>query len=180
MPANTFLTGRPGVGKSTALQRAVDELEDRGWTAAGVRAPEIREDGDRVGFALVDVATGDRAVMAHRDREAGPSVGSYRVDVDAVADVAGPALERAREEADVAVVDEVAPMEVASDAFVEGTRALLDASVPTLGVIHQRSSRGFVGEVKDRPDVTVLTVTEANRDDVPDRLVDRARQAASR
>lgn len=173
MPANTLITGPPRVGKSTVLDRLVEVLEAEGLSVGGVRSPEIREEGNRVGFEIRDVATDRTAVMAHRDREKGPSVGSYRVDVDAVADVAGPALERARTGADAAVVDEVAPMEVASEAFVEACRALLDADVPVVAAVHQRSTSGFVGEVKDRSDAEVVTVTEANRDDLPGELARR-------
>lgn len=173
MTANLLVTGPPRVGKSTVLDELVEVLESEGLDVGGVRSPELREEGRRVGFEIRDVATGEAAVMAHRDRDEGPSVGSYRVDVDAVARVAGPALERARREADAAVVDEIAPMEVASDAFVEACRALLDAQVPTVAAVHQRSTRGFVGAVKGRADATLVTVTEANRDDLPGDLARR-------
>lgn len=173
MAANLLVTGPPRVGKSTVLDRLVAALEAEGLDVGGVRSPEIREEGRRVGFRIVDVATGEGAVMAHRDRDRGPSVGSYRVDVDAVAQVAGPALERAREGADAAVVDEIAPMEVASDAFVEAARALLDAATPVVAAVHQRSTSGFVGEVKGREDADLVTVTGGNRDALPGELAER-------
>lgn len=175
MPENHLITGAPGVGKSTVVDRTVAQLEADGLAVGGVRSPEIREGSRRAGFEIVDVGAGRSAVMAHRDREAGPSVGSYRVDVGAVAEVAEPALRRARGDADVAVVDEVAPMEVAADAFVEATRALLASDVPTLAVVHQRSTSGFVGEVKRREDAELTTVTEGNRDALPAELTDRLR-----
>jgi len=177
VPHNLLVTGAPGVGKSTALKRAASRLRDRGHEVGGLVSPEVRDAEDRVGFRLVDLATGEDAVMAHVDHAEGPSVGTYRVDVDAVDRVAGPALRRAREEVDVILVDEIAPMEVASEVFVHGVRACLDVAQPLVGTVHQRSSRGFVGEVKDREDVAILEVTEQTREAIPTELVQRVTAA---
>lgn len=173
MPANWLLTGPPGVGKSTALDAAASRLREQGLSVGGIVSPEMRDAEGRVGFRIVDLATGDDAVMAHVDRDQGPRVGKYRVDVDAVERVAMQALESAREDADVVLVDEIAPMETYSDLFVAGVRACLDVGQPLIGTIHQRSTSGFLGEVKDREDVTMLEVTEKTREAVPGELVRR-------
>lgn len=83
------------------------------------------------------------------------------------------ALSRARKQADAIVIDEIAPMEVKSDVFIEQARACLDGRAPVLGAIHQASERGFIGEVKNRADVDVLVVDERNREAVPSVIVDR-------
>lgn len=144
-------------------------LQDRGLRLGGVTAPEIREGNDRVGFRLVDVLTGEPVVMAHVDGGSGPSVGKYTVDVDAVERLCPRAFDRAIEAADCIIVDEIAPMEVASVGFVEGVTRALDAPIPVIGVIH-RSDTGFIGRVKGRQDVEVLRVTPNNRDGLPRRL----------
>lgn len=55
---NILITGRPGVGKTTAVERLVERARDRGKKVSGVFSPEIREDGERVGFRVVDISTG--------------------------------------------------------------------------------------------------------------------------
>lgn len=135
MPANFLVTGPPRSGKTTVVERTRTELGDRGFTAGGVVSPEIREDGERVGFEIEDVLTGESRVLAHVERGTGPSVGKYRVnvpDVDALCETAFP---RAFEGADFLVVDEIAPMEVYSDAFVRYVREAFDTDQPVVAAV---------------------------------------------
>lgn len=173
VPHNLLVTGPPRSGKTTAVQRTVDRLADHGYEAGGVVAPERRADGERVGFALRDLLTGAERTMAHVDRETGPTVGSYRVDVAAVDEVAAPAFRRAASEADYVVVDEVASMELYADAFVAGLGLALDDPQPLLAAVQAGRGAGFVGTVKARDDVELVTVTEGNRDDLPVELAGR-------
>jgi nucleoside-triphosphatase len=173
VPHNCLVTGPPRSGKTTAVERTMDRLADRGYRAGGILSPERRADGERVGFAIRDVLTGDERVMAHVDCDSGPAVGKYRVDVDAVDQLSGPAFRRAAAEADYVVVDEIAPMELFSDVFVAGVQLALDDETPLLATVHERSGTGFVGAVKARDGVELVTVTEENRDDLPEELAER-------
>ncbi|WP_290819030.1 nucleoside-triphosphatase [Halovivax sp.] len=176
MPHNALVTGPPRSGKTTAIRPAVDRLRADGYAVGGIYCPEMREDGDRVGFEIVDVHTGARETMAHVDFREGPSVGKYRVDVGAVDAVAGAAIPAAVADADCVVIDEIAPMELASDRFVAETRAALDADVPVLAAIAEGGTRGFLGEVKAREDVETVRVESETRDALPARLADRVRR----
>jgi nucleoside-triphosphatase len=166
---NVLLTGSPGVGKTTAIERLVELTHEREATVRGVFSPEIRDDAERVGFEIADVATGRSEVMAHVDYDE-PSVGSYGVDVSAVDKIAREAI--VADDADLVVVDEVAPMQTHSDIFIERVRAVLDSETPVVAVVQQASETGFVGTVKQRDDTTVVRVTKENRDRLPDKLAE--------
>lgn len=173
MPDNLLVTGPPRSGKTTVVERVVDRLEQRGYRVGGLHSPEVREDGERIGFDIRDAMTGETRPLARVDRETGPSVGKYRVAVEHVDGLAEAAIGRALEAADVVVVDEVAPMEVESDGFVRAVRRALEAETPVLATVHRRSSSGFVGAVKDRDDAERFEVTPDNRDALPGELADR-------
>lgn len=175
MPHNALVTGPPRSGKTTAIERTVDRLADDGLRAGGVVAPEMREGGERVGFELRDVLTGDVVVMAHVDHDEGPRVGKYGVDVGAVDELSRRAFDRALGDADYFVVDEVAPMEVTSDAFVDGVGRALDAESPVVAAVHYRSASGVVGEVTAREDVELFDLTAVDRDELPGTLAERVR-----
>ncbi|MFB6353490.1 MAG: NTPase [Halobacteriales archaeon] len=173
MPDNLLVTGPPRSGKTTVVERVVDRLEQRGYRVGGLYSPEVREDGERIGFDIRDAMTVETRVLARVDREAGPSVGKYRVAVEHVDALAEAAIDRALEAADVVVVDEIAPMEVESDSFVRAVRRALEAETPVLAAVHHRSQRGFVGAVKDRDDAERFEVTPDTRDALPGELFGR-------
>ena len=166
---NVLLTGRPGIGKTTAVERLVELAREREATVRGVFSPEICDDGERVGFRITDVATGSSEVMAHVDYDE-PSVGRYGVNTSVVDKIAREAI--VADDADLVVVDEVAPMQTHSDIFIERVRAVLDSETPVVAVVQEACETGFVGSVKQRDDTTVVRVTKENRDEVPDQLAE--------
>lgn len=176
MPTNFIVTGPPRSGKTTVVETLVDRLRDRDYRAGGIFSPERREGGERVGFEIVDVASGETRVLAHVDRQSGPSVGNYRVNVPNVDAISKRAFSGTTEAVDFVVVDEIAPMEVTSERFVEGVRRVLDADIPLVAAIHYRSNAGFIGAVKARSDVEVFDVTEETRDGLPELLVGRVEE----
>lgn len=173
MPRNYLITGAPGSGKTTVIERVQSRLEAEGYVVGGIVCPDRREGGQRVGFDIVDVMTGETRVLADINRAAGPAVGKYRVDVDAVDAVCSTALPRAFADADIVIVDEIAPMEVYSDAFTTHVREALDRELPVLAAIHERATTGFIGAVKARDDIEEFVITGDSRDDLPTTLTER-------
>jgi nucleoside-triphosphatase len=165
---NLLITGRPGIGKTTVIERVIARLPPR--TARGFFTREVRERGVRRGFA-VHTLDGRSAVLASVGGREGPSVGRYRVHLDALDDLAVPALAPGPG-VRLLVVDEIGKMECLSHRFCEAVRAALDAAIPVLGTI-ARQGGGFMGEVRRRRDVTLLEVTMANRDDLPGEIAAR-------
>lgn len=163
MPNNFLITGRPGSGKTSVVERTLAALRDQGLEAGGIYCPEIREEGVRQGFNIVDVATGESRILAHVDQQVGPQVSKYRVNVANVDELSESAIGRALEEADFVVIDEIAPMEVHSEGFKRAVLRALGSEKPLLAVVHQRTTSGFVGEVKSRPDVQLFEVASQNR-----------------
>lgn len=173
-PRNVFITGRPGVGKTTAIQRALELLD---MAVNGFTTSEMREDGRRVGFRI-DALDGEGAVMAHVDFNSPVRVSKYRVDVGAVERIAVTALRRAIREGTPAVVDEVGKMELACNAFVDALLEVVEADIPVLGTMHV--GRGAVtNRIRERQDTTVVEITRENRDTLPARLAQMMRDAIS-
>ncbi|MEA1904434.1 MAG: NTPase [Candidatus Hadarchaeota archaeon] len=172
MPNNFLITGRPGSGKTSVVERAVAALRDQNFEARGLYCPEIREEGVRQGFKMVDVMTGESRVLAHVDQQVGPQVSKYRVNVENVDAMSEIAINRALQGADFLVIDEIAPMEVYSKGFNRSVLKALDSPKPVIAVVHKRSSTGFIGEIKARSDVQLLEVTPENRASLHEHLVD--------
>jgi len=171
VPNNFLVTGRPGSGKSTVIERTVRILAESGLSVGGLVCPEIRDrSGVRTGFLMRDIRTGEERVLASVDLAAGPSVGKYRVAVENVDFMADFSIMRALREADVVVVDEIAPMEIFSRRFIDAVRLALDSPKPFLAAIHMKTSSGFIGEIKRRRDVRIWVVEITRRDGLPSEI----------
>jgi len=172
MPNNFLITGRPGSGKTSVVEGAVEILRGRGLKPGGLYCPEVREGGQRLGFKMIDLMTGEERILAHVDQPTGPQVSKYRVNVENVDAMSELAIGRALREANFVVIDEIAPMEMHSEGFRRAVLAALDSSKPLLAVIHQRTATGFIGAVKSRPDVRLFEVTPSNRAKLPGQLAE--------
>ncbi|RLF11765.1 MAG: hypothetical protein DRJ98_02640 [Thermoprotei archaeon] len=175
-----FLTGAPGVGKTTAVMKVVEELKRRGFKVGGMLSGEVRRSGVRWGFEVIDLATGARGVLASVEQRTGPSIGKYRVNLHDLEEVGVKAILRALEECDVVVVDEVGPMELYSEAFKEAVRKALDSGKLVLGTVHFKARGGLVDEVKRRADVKVLVLTTGNRDSLAKELAEELVEEATK
>ena len=173
-----FLTGPPGVGKSTIFLRIVNEIKARGCVVGGIMAPEERAGGRRVGFRIVDLFTGRSGWLARAGVAAeGPRVGRYVVIVDDVISVGVAALRWAVENAHVIGIDEIGPMELKVPELREAIRESLGSGKPLVGVVHRRLFRDdpeIYRLVKSLGDI--VEVSTANRD----RLLAMAPQVAAR
>jgi len=165
---NFLVTGRPGSGKSTIVAKTVQILIDQGVRVGGIVCPEIRdESGQRIGFKMKNILSGEERLLAHVGHKAGPSVGKYGVIVENVDYMSETSILNSLEHVDVIVIDEIAPMETFSEKFKKAITTVLDSSKPLLAAIHMRSMTGFIGDIKKRPDVKIWVIKPENRERLP-------------
>ncbi len=143
-----FLTGQKGAGKSTLIRGLLAE-----------------ETGRLGGFFTVRHEGGVYLLPAAKERTFTPESLLFRcghggdparfddLGCAALADTAGCRL---------LVMDELGPHEEAALRFQAAVFRTLDGSTPILGVLQQAQSQ-FLDRIARHPRVTVLTVTEENR-----------------
>jgi len=120
-----FVTGAPGVGKTTLMQRIHDHYKNKGLRVDGMVTREVRKGDERIGFKITDLSSGAEGWLARIGDSAGPRIGKYSVDSEDLEEIAVGALKRAAERsAGLVLVDEIGPMEMTSSAF-RGTLAKL-------------------------------------------------------
>jgi nucleoside-triphosphatase len=162
---NILVTGLPGTGKTTLIRKVLEKLP-RTVTASGFFTAEIREAGERVGFAI-NTLDGRSGLLAHVRTGGNARVGRYGVDVTGFEGIALPLLDAGR--AGLYVIDEIGKMECFSRAFCDSVRALLDSDAPVLATVALKGG-GFTAEVKARSDVALFEVTVRNRETLPDEI----------
>ncbi len=170
-----LLTGNPGVGKTTVLTKTVNALKEKGYCVGGMITREVRENGVRVGFEILDLNSGRSGWLAHVNQKAGPRVGKYRVNTEDLDLVGAEAVAESMENCAVTAIDEIGPMELFSEKFKEVTRKALESNKPVLAVVHWKARDKLITEAKSREDAENFTVTRENRDKLPEIIARKAR-----
>ena len=166
-----FLTGHPGVGKTTVLLRVADALKAKEYDVRGMISHEVREQGIRVGFEITDFHTGQKGWLAHIRQPSGPQVSKYRVNLDDLKNIGVNSILNAIKNADVIVIDEIGPMELFSQAFKDAIIQAVESTKPLLGTIHFKAQNPIINAIKARSDVEIFEVTDENRQSIHNLII---------
>ncbi|MGD8398055.1 MAG: nucleoside-triphosphatase [Anaerolineae bacterium] len=168
-----LLAGPVGVGKTTVAERVAGLARRQGLKCAGLLSPALKDGcGQKVGIWGADVATSARRLLARTDRDlGGPAVGIYSFDAQAL-DWAVAVVDEALGAADLVFVDEIGKLELWRDEGLAPVLSRLALGAPGHAVVLVRES--LLAELQARLETaapTLFQVTEANRDEVPGRVL---------
>jgi nucleoside-triphosphatase len=152
-----LITGRPGVGKTTLIKKLSRLLQNAG----GFYTEEMREDGKRIGFKIITL-DGEEGILARTDLPSPYRVGKYYVNLKDLEEIGVRSLERAFQEKDLIIVDEIGKMELLSRKFREVVEKIFDSEKDVVATI-KKSSDPFVEKTKNRNDVVIFELNEKNR-----------------
>jgi len=178
------ITGLPRSGKSAVLDKVVSMINEerkadslgrrRSGVAniiGGMRTEAVIEGGERVGYACVDILTGDRGVMAHREIDSRNRILGFGIDPSELDRVAVPAIQNAIGNCEILVIDEVGKFSVESEGFVAAVRGALEYDMPTLLTLHKKSRHPLLQDIRRRDDGRILEVTPVNRALLPYKIL---------
>ncbi|XP_031197694.1 cancer-related nucleoside-triphosphatase isoform X1 [Mastomys coucha] len=174
MARHVFLTGPPGVGKTTLIQKAIEVLQSSGVPVDGFYTQEVRQEGKRIGFDVITLS-GAQGPLSRVGSQPLPGklecrVGQYVVDLASFEQLALPVLRNASPSCGpkhrVCIIDEIGKMELFSQAFIQAVRQMLSMpGVIIVGTIPVTKGKplALVEEIRKRRDVKVFNVTKENR-----------------
>jgi len=174
-----FITGQPGIGKTSVLLNAIELLRKRGYKVGGMISREARERGVRIGFEIIDIYTGQHGWLAHVNQREGPQVSKYRVNLDDLKAIGANSILTAIEKANIIAIDEIGPMELFSLEFKKAVVQAIESNKPLLGTIHHKAKDALINTIKTRRDVEILEVTYENRNTLHNLIIDKILQSLS-
>ncbi|XP_020888321.1 uncharacterized protein LOC9302851 isoform X1 [Arabidopsis lyrata subsp. lyrata] len=176
-----LVTGPPGVGKTTLIMRVFDMIRvfNPNLKIQGFYTREMRERGQRVGFQVVTL-DGRTSLLASstvssQESMTWPNVGKYKVDIASFESIALPELQ-VKDDTHLFIIDELGKMEMFSPSFFPAVLKVLGSNIPLLASIpipkFGRDLPGAVARLKNQPGVTVITLSESNRDSMKEHIFD--------
>jgi len=168
---NLLITGLPGVGKTTLIQKLSDALKS--FHPVGFYTEEIREGGERKGFELMSLG-GKRGILSHTEIQSPYQVGQYKVDVKGFEDFLG-SMAFFSPSTRLIIIDEIGKMECLSFRFQKVLKEILDSEKWVIATIALKGS-GLIAEVKKRKDVQLFEITKKNRDSLLKEISDFVNQ----
>jgi nucleoside-triphosphatase len=162
---NILVTGPPGCGKSTLIEKVVNKMEG---PVGGFFTREIKESGRRVGFSI-NTVDGREGILAHQNIRSQFRVGKYGVNIEDIDSLAVSAIIPAQRK-QVIVIDEIGKMECFSDLFKKTLIQVLDSPNCVIGSIALKGG-SFIQGIKNRDDVTVSSVTPETRDSLVEEIL---------
>ena len=170
------ITGLPRSGKSAVMEKVLSMLKEErsrelsarnlaGETEiiGGICTEPILENGERLGYKIRDLVTGDEGEIAHKSIDSRLRVLGYGLNTAELERVAIPAIQHAIDNCEVIVIDEIGKFAVESEAFVNSVRTALEVDKPTLLTLHKKSRHPLLQDIRRRDDGRILEVTPVNR-----------------
>lgn len=165
------ITGLPGAGKTQALVKVIEMLENEGLVVGGMVTEPIIKRNRRVGFTVLNWMSKERGVLAHINNSSKITVGKYGVNIEALEDVGVKAIDDAYADAEVIIIDEVGKMEVESAKFIFAVKQALDSNKPLILTLHKKSRNPLLQDIRRRDDIRILEVTPINRNLLPYKII---------
>ena len=159
------VTGKPGIGKTTLCLKVYQKLKDK-IEVDGFITKEVRDRGIRIGFKIVDLKSGEEFWLA-KVGIGKVKVGKYVVFVENIDRFA----DKIREfKGDLIIVDEVGPMELKSEKFIEAVNELVDSRENLLFTVHYKSKHWLVEKI--RKNFKLYVLNEENRNKIANEIAD--------
>jgi nucleoside-triphosphatase len=175
-----LITGCPSVGKTTLLLKVIEALKAKGYRVGGMISRDVRVSGNRVGFEVTDLKSDKKGWLASVHQERGPQVGKYRVVIDDLNEVGVKAILEAGEKLDVVIIDEIGPMELFSEKFMEAVKKVVEDEKLVVSTIHWKMSGELIDSIKKREDAEIHILTNENMDQLLEEIVREALDFLSR
>lgn len=175
VPPIIAVVGRSGTGKTPLLLRSAERFRASGWPLFGFVQPAVTEQGQKMGFRVLDVRTGVDAPLAHR---VGPECGQYGTPFAFARE--GFALARAALESGphnaILVVDELGPVELRGGGHWPAVRRAIRRLAPAVVLVGLR--RQLLAPFLAELGADAVTVVDVEASDAAEKEVFAAVAAA--
>ena len=167
MAVKIGITGPVGSIKAEALTKIMDILIHDGKIVHGVLVNEITEQGKLKGYSILDIYSKRRVVFAEQGLVSRVKIDKLGVDTRLLEEILIPSLQKAREVADIIVIDEIGKLENTTKNIQKEILETLNYTKPLIVTLHKKSRNPVLQEIRSLEGVRVFDITPINRNILP-------------
>lgn len=180
------ITGMFGVGKSDVVAKVIkllkmEDLKVGGMTtrkvipgAMELESVEKLDDVEKENVRAIqctNIQTGECGIFSLLDIEKETIIPDGFQDLATLNNIGVTAMEKAFENDDVVVIDEIQKASIASKDFSASVEKILDGDKMVIMTLHKRSRETLLQEIRRRNDIRILDVTSINRCLLPYKII---------
>ncbi|MFX0138066.1 MAG: nucleoside-triphosphatase, partial [Candidatus Hodarchaeota archaeon] len=164
MNRKILITGPPRCGKSTLISKLIKYYTNKkNYKIYGFLTPEVKEHGNRIGFDIVDIYSGEKSQLAR----VGPfktkyMVGKYNVFIEQFEKYIEDALNLEGIPVDLIVIDEIGKMELFSKKFQNFIKKIFGSNISILATIGLKLKHSLKDYLLNLPSVVLLNLNRQN------------------
>ena len=134
-------TGPKHCGKTTSAAHLIKMARAEGFTVAGILEPSLYDNGELLGFDVLDVQTQKRIPLARRNKDK-RITGSFNFITQGLKFGNAVLNSEAIKSADLVIIDEFGPLELTGDGWRRNIDSLLSSSSAILLIIIRQELKG--------------------------------------
>ncbi|CAC12127.1 conserved hypothetical protein [Thermoplasma acidophilum] len=161
------ITGPVGSIKSEALQKIIDMLKNDNLNVQGVLVSKVTNNGKLTGYTIEDIESKRKAQFCFDNFVSRVKIDKLGVDTKILEEILIPSLQKARETADVIVIDEIGKLENTTKKVHAEIEETLKCGKPLIVTLHKRSRNPVLQEIKSLEGVRVFDITPINKNILP-------------
>ncbi len=167
-----IITGRPGYGKSSLILRFIQYYQEKGRIIHGFLTPEVRNKSKRIGFDILDIATGKKDILARtRIINSKFKLGRYDVDLNFLEEIISRLDSKEDSQDSLIIIDEIGKMELFSDIFQQWLIKIFNSErkiISTIGLNLKHSLKTFI---LHRTDSILFHLNRENQEEIFSRVL---------
>ncbi|CRL01866.1 CLUMA_CG015217, isoform A [Clunio marinus] len=166
-----LITGLPGVGKTTIVQKIIKDLRTKvqSLSLQGFYTEEVRDEkGERIGFDVVSLE-GNRGILSRTKAGMNYKVGKYIVYVQEFEDFIFREVKQS-DHTSLLVIDEIGKMELLSRKFEIFINNLIcsNSNFRVIATVPLKTPLKLIDKLKQHPKSRTFHITKSNRETVYD------------
>ena len=172
MSSKILITGPPRCGKSTLISKLIDYYRKKNSIIRGFLTPEVKKEGNRIGFDIVDIYSGEKARLARAGNyNTHNRIGKYNVFIEEFEKMISNLNFNKVDERDLIIIDEIGKMELFSQKFQNILRTLFSSDIPILATIGLRITHPIKDFLMNLPKLLLIHLTRQNFEKIFEEII---------